>query len=388
VQSNVFITIKGERVARIGSTPPEDTPVVELPAELTVLPGLMDCHAHILGDLKDGSPAAALRVSSAQGALWGVHNLQTWLNHGFTTLRDAGESDLGYGQIALRESINRGLITGPRLVCAGGFVTVNGGNGDADVLAPDQSLPRRPNISDTVDDVMRAVRRDLKYGADWIKLIASGGVADPFTDFNTQDLSDEQIKAAVEMAHRAGKRVVAHAEGTVAIKAAVRAGADSIEHGIILDEEGAALMEARGTWLVPTLFAFQHGAELGTSTGADPIIAQKGRDILKYQQPAFELALKHHVKIAYGVDDDPDFVSKEFLSLVKGGMQPLVAIQAATINSAEMLGLSKDIGTLEPGKFADLIAVRGDPLADIGAMERVKVVIKGGSIFKNETRLP
>jgi imidazolonepropionase-like amidohydrolase len=205
---------------------------------------------------------------------------------------------------------------------------------------------------------------------------------------------------AVEVTHRAGKRVMAHAEGTAGIKAAVRAGVDSIEHGTVLDEEGAALMESRGTWLVPTLFTFQHGVEIGTSHGADLVSVEKENNILKLQQPAFELALKHHLKIAYGVDDDPDFVSKEFGALVRAGMTPLGAIQAATVNAAELLGKTNEFGTVEPGnefgtvepgKFADLIAVEGDPLKDIAVMERVVFVMKGGSILKNQvvkTNLP
>src|SRR5260370_32853646 len=168
---------------------------------------------------------------SAQAALWGVHNLQIWLDHGFTSLRDAGQSDLGYGQLALRDSVQNGLITGPRIVSAGNFISVSGGHGDGDVLAPDQALPRRPNLADTVEEVGRSVRHDIKYGADWIKLMATGGVMDPLSDYRVQELSEEQMAKAVEVAHRAGKRVMAHAGGTTGIKAAVGAGVGSIEHG-------------------------------------------------------------------------------------------------------------------------------------------------------------
>ena len=156
---------------------------------LTVLPGLIDCHAHVLGNLKDLSPVAQLRISSAQATLWGAHNLRIWLDHGFTTLRDAGEQDLGYGQLALRDSIKMGLIEGPRMVSAGNFISVTGGHGDADALAADQALPPRPNLADTVDGVSAAVRHDIKYGADWIKLMATGGISDPMSDFNVQELS-------------------------------------------------------------------------------------------------------------------------------------------------------------------------------------------------------
>ena len=246
---------------------------------------------------KDQSSASGLRMSSAQKALWGVHNLQTWMDHGFTALRDAGESDLGYGQLALRNSIERGLIRGPRMVSAGNFVSRHRRAWRRDVLAPDQALAPRPNIADTVDDVSRAVRRDIKYGADWIKLMASGGVLDPISDYRVEELSEEQMARAVEVAHRAGKKVMAHAEGAEGIKAAVRAGVDSIEHGTVMDEEGAQLMEQHGTWLVPTLFCFQHDLQTGLSQGADPVSFAKGVAIVKEQGPAFKRALAHHRRL-------------------------------------------------------------------------------------------
>ncbi|HYX43225.1 MAG TPA: amidohydrolase family protein, partial [Pyrinomonadaceae bacterium] len=204
------------------------------------------------------------------------------------------------------------------------------------------------------------------------------------SDFNVQELSEEQMARAVEVAHRARKHVMAHAEGTDGIKAAVRAGVDSIEHGTMLDEEGAALMEKKGTWLVPTLYTFQRGVEIGTNFGQDPISLAKGQEILKFQQPAFTLALKHHLKIAFGLDDDPDFLPKEFAAMVRGGMTPLAALQAATVNGATLLGLSDQIGTIEPGKFADIVAVNGDPLRDINAMEQVVFVMKGGQVLKDD----
>ena len=382
VTVNAYIRIAKDRIVGLADSAPADIPTIDL-SEYTVVPGLIDCHAHVLGNPKDQSSASGLRMSSAQKAIWGVHNLQTWLDHGFTALRDAGENDLGYGQLALRNSIEKGLIRGPRMVSAGNFVSVNGGHGDADVLAPDQPLPRRPNIADTVDAVSSAVRRDIKYGADWIKLMATGGVMDPISDYRFEELSEEQMVKAVEVAHRAGKKVMAHAEGAEGIKAAVRAGVDSIEHGTVMDEEGARLMEQRGTWLVPTLFCFQHDLQTGLSQGRDPVSFAKGVAIVKEQGPAFRRALAHHLKIAYGVDDDVDFVSKEFGALVNGGMTPIDALRAATINGAELLGRSSEIGTLEPGKFADIVAVDGDPLADITIMEKVVFVMKGGEVYKN-----
>jgi imidazolonepropionase-like amidohydrolase len=384
---NQAILIEGDRIKEVGDAATvlghaTNATVIDL-SSATVLPGLIDSHAHVLDNLKDLSPTRSLRTSSPQGVLWGVHNLQIWLDHGFTALRDAGEDDLAYGQLALRDSIKMGLVRGPRMVSAGNFVSITGGHGDADPLAPDQALPRRPNMADNVDQVSVAVRRDLKYGADWIKLMATGGVSDVLSDFNVQELSEEQMAKAVEIAHRARKKVMAHAEGTEGIKAAVRAGVDTIEHGTMLDEEGAVLMAQKGTWLVPTLATFQRLATPDPSLGQPDAETQKTREILKFQSLAFQRALQHHLKIAFGQDDDPDFLDGEFVALVKGGMKPAEALQAATVNAAELLGLSHQIGSIGAGKFADVIAVSGDPLADITNMEKVVFVMKGGEIIKN-----
>lgn len=299
-------------------------------------------------------------------------------------VRDACEPYPSYPQFALRQGVERGLIAGPRIVAAGSCVSLTGGHGDGDVMSPDKPGLNAPNQVDTVDDVSRITRRDIKYGADWIKLMATGGVMDPISDYRVQELSDAQMTRAVEVAHRAGRKVMAHAEGTVGIKAAVRAGVDSIEHGTLLDDEGAAMMAERGTWLVPTLYCFQHDLQTGLSKGREPASMAKGIAIVKEQTPAFQRALKHHVRIAYGVDDDDvdESVSMEFGALVRGGMTPLEALQAATINGAQMLSLDKDLGTVETGKRADLVAVKGDPLQDISAMEQVAFVMMDGKVVK------
>jgi imidazolonepropionase-like amidohydrolase len=242
-------------------------------------------------------------------------------------------------------------------------------------------MVRLPNIADTVDEMRVAVRHDLRNGVDWIKLMATGGVADSLSDFNVQELSDDQMRAAVEVAHRANRRVMAHAEGTAGITAAVRAGVDTIEHGTMLDEETAKMMAERGTWLVPTLETFQRGVEIGLSQGQEPIMLEKGKTILKYQQPAFERALRNHVRIAYGLDDDPAFTTREFVALVKAGMTPLQALQTATTSAAELLQMSNDVGALEPNHYADVVAIDGDPLRDISNVAKVVFVMKGGKVI-------
>jgi imidazolonepropionase-like amidohydrolase len=384
VRQHAYILIAGDRIQSIADSAPSGIPVTDLSA-YTVVPGLIDAHAHTLSNPTTQNIAAHLRTSIPQSTLWGVYNLRLWLDHGFTSLRDACEGPADYPQFALRDSVKRGIILGPRITAAGSCVSLTGGHGDGTPFSPDMELPRRENVADTVDDIAHVVRRDIKYGADWIKLMATGGVMDPISDFHVQELSEAQMTAAVEIAHRAGKKVMAHAEGAAGIKAAVRAGVDSIEHGTMLDEEGAELMEQHHTWLVPTLYCFQHDMETGLSKGRDPDSYAKGVEIMAAQGPAFKLALAHHIRIAYGVDDaDVDeSVSKEFGALVRGGMTPLGALQAATINAATMLEKDKDVGTIEPGHYADIVAVQGDPLSDITVMEHVAFVMQGGKIIKD-----
>ncbi len=210
--------------------------------------------------------------------------------------------------------------------------------------------------------------------------MATGGVMDTLSDFRMQELSEEQMAKAVEVAHRAQKKVMAHAHGTEGIKAAVRAGVDSIEHGSLLDDEGAQLMVQKGTWLVPTIEVELRTLEMGAGLGVEPVMLEKEKQVVKLKRAGFDVALKHHVKIAFGVDDDPDYLDREFEALVAWGMRPVDALQAATLNAAQVLDLSDQVGSLEPGKFADIMAVTGDPLTDIKAMNNVVFVMKGGEI--------
>ena len=386
--TNQGVLIEKDRIKEVGDfasvqAHASGARVVDL-ASATVLPGLIDAHNHVLGNPKNLSPIADLRMTSAQAALWGTHNLKIFLDHGVTTLREACESDPYYGQIALRDSVNQGLIAGPRMVVAGSCISLTGGHGDADQLAADQSLPLRPNIADTVDDIARVVRRDIKYGADWIKLMGTGGVMDTLSDFRVQELSQEQMAKAVEVAHRAHKKVMVHAHGTDGIKAAVRAGVDSIEHGSLLDDEGAELMAQKGTWLVPTIDVELRTLEMGPQLGVEPVMMAKEAQVVKLKRAGFEKALQHHVKLAFGTDDDPDYLGREFDALVAWGLKPVEALQAATVNASQLLGMGDQIGSLETGKFADVVAVSGDPTADIKAINHVVFVMKGGEVIKEQ----
>ncbi len=378
-ESEGYVVVHGDRIASIDRSAPKGARFIEL-GNATVLPGLIDCHVHLEALWNDLSATSNLRHSSAEKTLIGLQNAQTYLQHGFTTVRDAGTTDPGYDTIALREAFARGDFPGPRVIAAGIPISVTGGHADLNALAPDVPMVKLPNIADTVDETRAAVRHDLRNGVDWIKLMATGGVADALSDYNVQELSDDQMKAAVEVAHRAGRKVMAHAEGTSGITAAVRCGIDSIEHGTMLDEETAQLMADKGTWLVPTLETFQRGVEIGLSSGQEPIMLEKGKNILKYQQPAFERAIRHHLKIAYGLDDDPKYTTREFQALVAGGLTPLQALQTATVNAASLLTV--DAGSLEAGKAADIIALDGDPLKDMKAFDHVTFVMKSGKIVE------
>jgi imidazolonepropionase-like amidohydrolase len=236
VTKDAYILIAGERIVSIGTTAPSGATVVDM-SKFTIVPGLIDAHGHTLDDPTSQSAASFLMTSAPEATVRGVNNLQVWLAHGFTAVRDACEAYPSYPQFALRDGVAKGLITGPRIVAAGSCVSLTGGHGDSDYLSPDKAPLYSPNLADSPDEINRVVRRDIKYGADWIKLMATGGVMDPISDYRVQELSEEQMARAVEVAHRAGKKVMAHAEGTEGIKAAVRAGVDSIEHGTMLDDE-------------------------------------------------------------------------------------------------------------------------------------------------------
>ena len=382
---NGVVVVQGNRIIAAGANIdiPANAQVIDL-GDATLLPGLIDCHVHLEADWSDFSATGNLRHSSPEKTLIGLMNAQTYLRRGFTTLRDAGTTDYAYDTVALRNAFARGAFDGPRLFVAGVPISVTGGHADLNPLAPDVPMVRGPNIADTVDEMRVAVRHDIRNGVDWIKLMGTGGVADSLSDYNVQELSEDQMRAAVEVAHRARRRVMVHAEGTAGITAAVRAGVDTIEHGTMLDEETAKMMAERGTWLVPTLETFQRGVEIGLTQGQEPVMLEKGKAILKYQQPAFERAVRNHVKIAYGLDDEPLYTTREFLALVRAGLTPLQALQAATVNASELLQMSNDIGVIAAEHYADIIAIDGDPLKDIANVDKVVFVMKGGKVIRHD----
>ena len=384
VQGSTII-IEGERIKAVGqSVPiPEDATVIDL-STATVLPGMLDLHCHILGDPEEGG-----RGSSADKALRGVRNAEKVLLSGFTTIRDPGGGDVNYANFSVRDAVNRGWFPGPRIVAAGRFLSITGGHGDNNSVPPEHET-QRENIVNGVEEMRKAVRRDVKFGADWIKIYATGGFFSAGDDPGQQHFSDEEMRVAVEEATRLGKLVAAHAHGAQGIKAAVRAGVRTIEHGTFIDDEGIELMKEYGTYLVPTLRTIEVLAE------EPPPDASAG------WKKAYQLSKKHFsammknigkamnrgVKTALGSDMitlPHGLAAQEIRLHVEAGQTPMEAIRSATIVSAEAINMQNEVGSIEPGKYADIIAVEGDPLKNISVLEQVRFVMKDGRVYKNET---
>jgi imidazolonepropionase-like amidohydrolase len=377
-----IIWIEGERIKKIDNESeiagqlPSNVRTIDL-SHFTVLPGLIDAHTHLTGSpfllgtawLHDSVPRAALR---------GARNARTTLEAGFTTVRDLGS--FGYADIALRDAINEGDAVGPRALVCGEQLSITGGHGDDTYLAPEFNYTDG-GVADGVPAVMRMVRRNIKYGADVIKMMATGGVTSEADDPRAEQFSPEEMRAIVETAHRLGRKVAAHAHGSQGIKDAVLAGVDSIEHGSFIDEEGIQLMKMHGTYLVPTVYLMDWQRENATKTGMTPNMLNKQRLVSSVAQTNVARAIRGGVKIAFGTDATMyphGLNAREFAVLVRLGLTPLQAIQSATINAADLLGWSDRVGSLEVEKYADLIAVDGDPLTDVTVLERVRFVMKGG----------
>lgn len=385
--SNAVIFIEGDRIIKIGTREniPKEYRVIDL-KEHTVLPGLIDAHVHPLV-FGDDYQVNHLRGSSASKALWGLKTVQNWLNEGWTTLRIAGDADVHYAHFAIRDAINSGHFAGPRIFGAGHYISVTGGGGDINFMAPEQAIIADGLIADGPGEMLKAIRNEIKYGSDWIKIMVTGAFMSAGDNPQNVHFSEDEIKAAMAEAQRRDVPVMAHAHSTEGIKMAIKAGVRSIEHGTFLDEESIDLMLQYGTYLIPTIYIGEHFLEEENQSEA----LSKAIELTKKYRTAYRKmyarAIKKGVKIGVGSDNvgfPPNFSAKEFGEFVALGMSPMQAIQAGTRINAELLQKETDIGTLEAGKFADIIAVKGDPLKDISELERVVFVMKGGKVIKHE----
>ena len=385
VLADQLVTLRGERIDAVEPFPQEQVDV-DL-SNHTVLPGLIDCHAHLIGEVESGHGYAALvQRTGAQEALSGVRNARDTIMAGFTSVRDVG-TFRAFVDVALRDAIDAGDVLGPRMLCAGAYVTSSGGGGDVTGLAPDVDavVPRdlRFGVANSPDEVRKVVREILHGGADFIKVIATGAVLTEGTVPSAPEFSEAEIRAAVEEAALYETHVAAHAHGTEGIKRAVRAGVRSIEHGSLMDDESIALMAEHGTFLVADVWMGDWSIEQGEREGWSPDVMRKLRETTDVQREGFAKAVEAGVRIAFGTDSGTyphGMNAKQFASMVKYGMTPVEAIRSATVVAAELLGWSDRVGALEPGRFADLIAVEGNVMNDVDLLTDVAFVMKGGRV--------
>jgi len=349
----------------------------------TVLPGLTDAHTHLTGNPQDAGPQA-LGISLPRATLTGARNARITLEAGFTTVRNVGAE--GYSDVALRDAIDAGDVPGPRMLVSGPPLGITGGHCDENFLPFDFHYSAE-GVADGVEGVQHKVRETIKYGADLIKICATGGVLSHGDNPQASQYTLEEMKAIVADAHRLGRKVAAHAHGAQGILWASQAGVDSIEHGSYIDDAAIAEMKKDGTYLVPTLYLADWFLEHAEQVHVPPEMIAKGRTVMAAARKNVAHAFASGVKVAFGTDAavyPHGLNAHEFAVMVKLGMSPLQSIQAATINAADLLGWSDKIGALEPGKWGDIIAVDGDPLQDVTTLEHVKFVMKGGEVVKNE----
>jgi imidazolonepropionase-like amidohydrolase len=388
VTSDRAVRIRDGRIEDVGpgTAAPADGEMIDL-SDRTVLPGLIDCHAHLIGELDGGQGYAHLvNRTGAEEALTGVTNARDTVMAGFTTVRDIGTFH-AFTDLALRDAIEAGRLVGPRMMCAGAYVTCPGGGGDITGLPPETPIPAelRVGVSAGPEEVRANVRRILDRGADFIKVLATGAVLTSGTDPGKPELSEEEIRAAVEEAEARGTHVAAHAHGAEGAKRAIRAGVRSIEHASLIDDEAIAMMADRGTYLVADMFDGDWMIQEGPRLGYSDEVLRKTELTNDAQRENFAKAVKAGVPIAFGTDSGiyPHGMNAKNLAFhVRFGQTPIEAIRSATIVSARLLGWDDRVGSLEPGRHADLIAVDGDPLEDVTALEDVPFVMKGGQVLK------
>jgi len=361
---------------------PDGIKASDLPA-LTCLPGLIDAHTHLTFNASDQG-YSALGISVPRMATTGVKNARITLMAGFTTVRDVASE--GYADVAVRDAIAEGDVPGPRMLVAGPMLSITGGHGD-DNLLPFEFHHSADGVADGPWALRAKVRQNVKYGVDLIKISASGGVLSKGDTAGGEQFTLEEMQAIVAEAHKLGRKVAAHAHGTQAIKDAILAGVDSVEHASLIDAEGIKLAKSHGTFLVFDIYNDDFILEMGPKVGMLPESIEKEKAIGRLQRENFRKAFQGGARMAFGTDagvyphgDN----ARQFAKMVQWGMQPIDAIRAATLNAAELLGWKDKVGELAPGHFADLIAVSSDPLADVKVLEHVAFVMKGGEVVKNK----
>jgi len=383
VTNNAVILIEGDKITAAGPnvTVPAEVEVIDL-KDKTVAPGLIDCHTHMT--FQPGNYYEDIfRKSPIDVAVIAHVYARRTLEAGFTTVRDVGGGE--FIDVALRNAINRGDVVGPRMQVATLTVGATGGHGDTNGFSPYLKFGGFSGLADGVDEIRKLIRFEIKYGADLIKILATAGVLSEEESVGAPQFSQEEMNAVVEEAKMWGKRVAAHAHGTEGIKRAVRAGVTSIEHGSLIDDEGVRMMKERGTYLVADVYNDDYILAEFSKLGYPDKIIEKEKLVGRTQRENFQKAAKAGVKIAYGTDAGVyphGWNAKQFAHMVKWGLTPMQAIQAATVNAADLLGWNDKVGVIAPGAFADIIAVDGDPLKDVTELERVKFVMKGGVIYK------
>jgi imidazolonepropionase-like amidohydrolase len=379
------VLVRGDRIESAGASLaiPSGARIVDL-GGATLLPGLIDLHTHLTSTGVHWEDEL-LKTTPGQAALHGAQNALVTLTAGFTTCRDMGPT-WPFTDIDLRKAIDEGVVPGPRLMVSGNYVSATGGAGDARQFSIYVDVPLVRNLADGPDEIRKAVRTNLKAGADFIKILATGAVLSKGTPPGAQQYTEEELRVAVEEAARWGRHVAAHAHGTDGIKAAIRAGIHTIDHGSMLDDEAVELLRTRHAYFVPTLYTSE-------AISANPNVPEsekaRSQQIKTMKDRSFQLVLKAGLPIGFATDAavvPHGQNAREFVYRVRLGQSPMDAIVSATRTAAEIIGWADRVGTIEARKFADLIAVSGDPLRDITELERVTWVMKGGVVYKEESK--
>lgn len=393
VRENVVIVVQDDRIQSVGPAGsisiPSGATVIDL-SRATVLPGLIDCHTHLGSRADRYNEIYHFKDTPFSSAFAAVVHARKTLEAGFTSVRDVGS--LPFLAVDLRNSITEGLIPGPRIVASGPGISITGGHGDLNNFSPQTRVTMFPEernfaIADGVDQIRHVVRAQVKYGVDVIKILATGGVLSKGDSPGAPQFTFDELKAAAEEAHMAGRKIAAHAHGTQGIKNAILAGIDSIEHASLIDDEGIRLAKEHGTYLVMDIYNDDYILGEAIKFGLPQENVEKEKMVGRLQRENFQKAVQGGAKMAFGTDagvyphgDN----AKQFFYMVKYGMTPAQAIRAATSNAADLIGRSKDVGSIETGKYADIIAVSADPLQDVRALENVGFVMKGGVVYKNQ----